>query len=140
MTVFISSIISGFVLLCTHDLGKLLSQLNLLVFSSFCFGRLGNLRDKLALGKLTNISFLVVNEQDAQSRALYWELKRRTAEGIPVYQQSPLQNDVWDILEGDKDDFLVYDRYGLNTLLNPSSNMISLTSFSLESHDTFVLI
>uniref|UniRef100_A0A8C1WIZ8 Selenoprotein P N-terminal domain-containing protein n=1 Tax=Cyprinus carpio TaxID=7962 RepID=A0A8C1WIZ8_CYPCA len=43
---------------------------------------------------------------------MYWELKRRTAEGIPVYQQSPLQNDVWDILEGDKDDFLVYDRCG----------------------------
>ncbi|KAF4117275.1 hypothetical protein G5714_001828 [Onychostoma macrolepis] len=57
--------------------------------------KLGGLRDKLALGKLTNISFLVVNEQDAQSRALYWELKRRTAEGIPVYQQSPLQNDMW---------------------------------------------
>uniref|UniRef100_A0A673MN81 Selenoprotein Pb-like n=2 Tax=Sinocyclocheilus rhinocerous TaxID=307959 RepID=A0A673MN81_9TELE len=43
---------------------------------------------------------------------MYWELKRRTAEGIPVYQQSPLQNDIWDILGGDKDDFLVYDRCG----------------------------
>ncbi|KAL1280375.1 hypothetical protein QQF64_014975 [Cirrhinus molitorella] len=84
----------------------------------FCLiqtARLGDLRDKLALGKLTNISFMVVNEQDAQSRAMYWELKRRTAEGIPVYQQSPLQNDVWDILEGDKDDFLVYDRCGYLT-------------------------
>ncbi|KAK9979389.1 hypothetical protein ABG768_012820 [Culter alburnus] len=57
--------------------------------------RLGDLRDKLVNGRLTNISFLVVNEQDAQSRAMYWELKRRTAEGIPVYQQSPLQNDMW---------------------------------------------
>ncbi len=122
-------------LLWTNDLGKLLSQLNLLVFSSFCFGRLGDLRKKLALGKLTNISFLVVNEQDAQSRAMYWELKRRTAEGIPVYQQSPLQNNIWDILEGDKDDFLVYDRYRLNTLLNPSS-MNSLASFSSESRDS----
>uniref|UniRef100_A0A672M151 Selenoprotein Pb-like n=2 Tax=Sinocyclocheilus grahami TaxID=75366 RepID=A0A672M151_SINGR len=46
---------------------------------------------------------------------MYWELKRRTAEGIPVYQQSPLQNDIWDILEGDKDDFLVYDRCGYLT-------------------------
>ncbi|KAI2667594.1 Selenoprotein Pb [Labeo rohita] len=76
---------------------------------------LGDLRDKLARGKLTNISFMVVNEQDAQSRAMYWELKRRTAEGIPVYQQNPLQKDVWDILEGDKDDFLVYDRCGYLT-------------------------
>lgn len=73
---------------------------------------MGKLRDKLARGKLANISFLVVNEQDAQSRAMYWELKRRTAEGIPVYQQTPLQNNVWEILEGDKDDFLVYDRCG----------------------------
>lgn len=87
----------------------------MLVFSSCWFGRLGDLRDKLVNGKLTNISFMVVNEQDAQSRAMYWELKRRTAEGIPVYQQSPLQNDVWELLEGDKDDFLVYDRYEQTT-------------------------
>lgn len=77
--------------------------------------RLGDLRDKLANGGLTNISFMVVNEQDSQSRAMYWELKRRTAQDIPVYQQSPLQNDVWEILEGDKDDFLVYDRCGYLT-------------------------
>ncbi|KAI4904280.1 hypothetical protein NFI96_030086, partial [Prochilodus magdalenae] len=43
---------------------------------------------------------------------MYWELKRRTAEGIPVYQQSPLQGNVWETLQGDKDDFLVYDRCG----------------------------
>uniref|UniRef100_A0AAY5F1R7 Selenoprotein P N-terminal domain-containing protein n=2 Tax=Electrophorus electricus TaxID=8005 RepID=A0AAY5F1R7_ELEEL len=46
---------------------------------------------------------------------MYWELKRRAAEGIPVYQQSPLQADVWEALQGDKDDFLVYDRCGLLT-------------------------
>ncbi|KAL7842858.1 hypothetical protein SRHO_G00245470, partial [Serrasalmus rhombeus] len=74
--------------------------------------RLGGLRDKLSRGGLTEVSFLVVNEQEAQSRAMYWELKRRTAEGIPVYQQSPLQSDVWETLQGDKDDFLVYDRCG----------------------------
>lgn len=49
------------------------------------------------------------------SRAMYWELKRRVAKGIPVYQQGPLQKDVWEILEGDKDDFLVYDRCGFLT-------------------------
>lgn len=54
----------------------------------------------------------MVNEQEAHSRAMYWELKRRTAEGIPVLQQSPLQPDVWEALRGDKDDFLVYDRCG----------------------------
>lgn len=72
---------------------------------------MGDLRDKLARGNLTSVAFLIVNEQDAFSRAMYWELKKRTAEGIPVYQQGPLQDDVWDTLQGDKDDFLVYDRY-----------------------------
>ncbi|AWP04602.1 putative selenoprotein Pb-like [Scophthalmus maximus] len=46
---------------------------------------------------------------------MYWELKRRAPAGIPVYQQAPLQNDVWEALDGDKDDFLVYDRCGLLT-------------------------
>uniref|UniRef100_A0A674DM90 Selenoprotein Pb-like n=1 Tax=Salmo trutta TaxID=8032 RepID=A0A674DM90_SALTR len=43
---------------------------------------------------------------------MYWELKRRAPPGIPVYQQAPLQDDVWEALDGDKDDFLVYDRCG----------------------------
>lgn len=58
------------------------------------------------------MSFLIVNEREAQSRAMYWELKRRAPPGIPVYQQAPLQEDVWEALDGDKDDFLVYDRCG----------------------------
>ncbi|KAK7945404.1 hypothetical protein WMY93_001132 [Mugilogobius chulae] len=64
---------------------------------------------------MTGVSFLIVNEQRAMSRAMYWELKRRAPPGVPVYQQAPLQTDVWDILDGDKDDFLVYDRCGLLT-------------------------
>ncbi|KAJ8270867.1 hypothetical protein GJAV_G00120160 [Gymnothorax javanicus] len=74
--------------------------------------RLGGLRDKLARGGLKDVGFIVVNEREAQSRAMFWELKRRVAEGIPVYQQAPLQDDVWEALQGDKDDFLVYDRCG----------------------------
>uniref|UniRef100_A0A8C4GVD2 Selenoprotein P N-terminal domain-containing protein n=1 Tax=Dicentrarchus labrax TaxID=13489 RepID=A0A8C4GVD2_DICLA len=58
---------------------------------------------------------MIVNEREAQSRAMYWELKRRAPPGVPVYQQTPLQNDVWEALDGDKDDFLVYDRCGLLT-------------------------
>uniref|UniRef100_A0A3Q3MIV8 Selenoprotein P2 n=2 Tax=Mastacembelus armatus TaxID=205130 RepID=A0A3Q3MIV8_9TELE len=46
---------------------------------------------------------------------MYWELKRRAPPGVPVYQQAPLQSDVWEALDGDKDDFLVYDRCGLLT-------------------------
>ncbi|KAK6310674.1 hypothetical protein J4Q44_G00187290 [Coregonus suidteri] len=74
--------------------------------------KLGGLRDKLLRSKLTDVSFLIVNEREAQSRAMYWELKRRAPPGIPVYQQAPLQDDVWEALDGDKDDFLVYDRCG----------------------------
>uniref|UniRef100_A0A3B3SFQ2 Selenoprotein P2 n=1 Tax=Paramormyrops kingsleyae TaxID=1676925 RepID=A0A3B3SFQ2_9TELE len=73
---------------------------------------LGDLRDKLLRGGLSNVSFLVVNERTPQSRAMYWEMRRRTAAGITVYQQAPLQDDVWELLEGDKDDFLIYDRCG----------------------------
>ncbi|KAJ8012000.1 hypothetical protein DPEC_G00064150 [Dallia pectoralis] len=43
---------------------------------------------------------------------MYWELKRRAPPDIPVYQQAPLQDDVWEVLDGDRDDFLVYDRCG----------------------------
>ena len=72
--------------------------------------RLGGLRERVLRSNMTGVSFLIVNEQDAQSRAMYWELKRRAPPGMPVYQQSPLQDDVWEALSGDKDDFLVYDR------------------------------
>lgn len=76
---------------------------------------MGGLRDRLAQSKLANVSFMIVNEQEAQSRAMYWELKRKAADGIPVYQQSPLQDDVWSTLQGEKDDVLIYDRSSLYT-------------------------
>ncbi|KAI5616915.1 selenoprotein Pb precursor [Silurus asotus] len=88
------------------------SRVNVDLFFFQTWSKLGGLRDKLAKGNLTHVAFMIVNEQDAHSRAMYWQLKRRAAEGIPVYQQSPLQDDVWDTLQGDKDDVLVYDRCG----------------------------
>ncbi|KAK5919243.1 hypothetical protein CgunFtcFv8_023149 [Champsocephalus gunnari] len=77
--------------------------------------KIGGLRDKLNRSNLTDVSFMIVNERDAMSRAMYWELKRKAALGVPVYQQGPLQDDVWEALDGDKDDFLIYDRCGLLT-------------------------
>ncbi|KAF6718456.1 Selenoprotein Pb [Oryzias melastigma] len=53
---------------------------------------------------------MIVNELEAHSLAMYWKLKKKAPPGVPVYQQSPLQTDVWEILDGDKDDFLIYDR------------------------------
>lgn len=61
---------------------------------------------------MTEVSYMIVNEQDPHSRAMYWELERRAPPDVPVYQQSPFQNDVWETLDGDKDDFLIYDRWG----------------------------
>ncbi|XP_061926789.1 selenoprotein Pb isoform X2 [Entelurus aequoreus] len=77
--------------------------------------RVGDLREKLQRSNLTEVSFMIVNEREPLSRAMYWELKRRAPPGVPVYQQTPFQSDVWEALDGDKDDFLVYDRCGLLT-------------------------
>ncbi|XP_048458409.1 selenoprotein Pb-like [Rhincodon typus] len=74
--------------------------------------KLGSLRDKLKHQGLKDIHYMIVNEKSPQSRAMLWELKRHTPEDIPVYQQSPFQRDVWSILQGNKDDFLIYDRCG----------------------------
>uniref|UniRef100_A0A096M1E4 Selenoprotein P N-terminal domain-containing protein n=3 Tax=Poecilia TaxID=8080 RepID=A0A096M1E4_POEFO len=84
----------------------------------FCLvqaSRIGRLRTKLRRSNITDVSFVIVNEQDAASRALYWELKKRAPTGVPVYQQAANQTDVWEVLDGDKDDFLIYDRCGLLT-------------------------
>ncbi|NXD14189.1 SELPB protein, partial [Nothocercus nigrocapillus] len=53
---------------------------------------------------------MIVNEKAPLSRAMFGELVRQAPPGIPVYQQEPQDPDVWQVLEGDKDDFLVYDR------------------------------
>ncbi|CAM5136552.1 unnamed protein product [Eretmochelys imbricata] len=55
---------------------------------------------------------MIVNEKAPLSRAMFWELKRLAPEGVPVYQQEILEPDVWQILDGDKDDFFIYDRCG----------------------------
>ncbi|KAG7523615.1 hypothetical protein JOB18_001142 [Solea senegalensis] len=77
--------------------------------------KLGGLRDRLNRSNITEVSFMIVNEREAQSRAMYWGLKRRAPPDVPVYQQAPFQDDVWEALDGDKDDFLVYDRCGFLT-------------------------
>lgn len=59
---------------------------------------------------MANVSYMIVNEKAPLSRAMYWELKRQAPEGVPVYQQGILDPDVWQILDGDKDDFLIYDK------------------------------
>uniref|UniRef100_A0A8D2IUL1 Selenoprotein P N-terminal domain-containing protein n=1 Tax=Varanus komodoensis TaxID=61221 RepID=A0A8D2IUL1_VARKO len=71
---------------------------------------IGSLQKRLSHEGVANVSFMIVNEKTPLSRAMYWELKRHAPEGVPVYQQQILEPDVWQILNGDKDDFLIYDR------------------------------
>ncbi|NXL00929.1 SELPB protein, partial [Mesembrinibis cayennensis] len=55
---------------------------------------------------------MIVNEKSPLSRAMFEELERQAPPGVPVFQPEPEEPDVWQVLGGDKDDFLVYDRCG----------------------------
>ena len=72
-----------------------------------------DLRVKLEKEGYSNISYIVVNHQGIASQLKYVYLKSKVSEHIPVYQQEENQTDVWTLLNGNKDDFLIYDRCGL---------------------------
>lgn len=56
---------------------------------------------------------MVVNHQGNSSRESYQRLKSSVKlETIPVYQQEVNHPDVWNLLQGNKDDFLIYDSCG----------------------------
>ncbi|KAL8203929.1 UNVERIFIED_CONTAM: hypothetical protein K2H54_065019 [Gekko kuhli] len=74
--------------------------------------RLEDLRLKLENDGFTNVSFVVVNHQGPSSQKKYPHLREKVSENIPVYQQGKTQPDVWTVLNGKKDDFLIYDRCG----------------------------
>ncbi|MBN3307896.1 SEPP1 protein, partial [Amia calva] len=71
-----------------------------------------DLRMKLEGQGLVNISYMVVNNQGEDSRRLFRLLRMKASKNIIVYDQYPLQEDVWRLLSGEKDDFLIYDRCG----------------------------
>ncbi|CAK7305084.1 Selenoprotein P [Vulpes lagopus] len=71
-----------------------------------------DLRVKLEKEGFLNISYVVVNHQGLSSQLKYMYLKNKVSEHIPVYQQEENQTDVWTLLNGKKDDFLIYDRCG----------------------------
>lgn len=85
------------------------------IFLFFSPSSLGSLQAKLSRQDLVNVSFMIVNEKSPFSQTMYWKLKWYAPEGIPVFQQEILEPDVWQILDGDKDDFLIYDK---SVLLN----------------------
>eukprot|EP00069_Balaena_mysticetus_P013627 bmy_08143T0 len=81
-------------------------------YGSVTASRLEDLRVKLEKEGYLNISYVVVNHQGISSRLKYVHLKNKVSEHIPVYQQEENQTDVWTLLNGTKDDFLIYDRCG----------------------------
>ncbi|NWQ84244.1 SELPB protein, partial [Columbina picui] len=55
---------------------------------------------------------MIVNEKAPLSRVMFWELERQAPPGVSVFQPEPEEPDVWQVLGGYQDDFLVYDRCG----------------------------
>jgi len=80
--------------------------------SFFTFpSRLEDLRVKLENEGLVNISYVVVNHQSPHSQKKFHLLQESVSDHITVYQQDDHQADVWTTLNGNKDDFLIYDRF-----------------------------
>uniref|UniRef100_A0A8C5TT89 Selenoprotein P N-terminal domain-containing protein n=1 Tax=Malurus cyaneus samueli TaxID=2593467 RepID=A0A8C5TT89_9PASS len=73
---------------------------------------LGGLRERLARQGTADVRYMIVNEKAPLSRAMLPELQRHAPPGVPVFQPEQEDPDVWQVLGGDKDDFLVYDRCG----------------------------
>uniref|UniRef100_A0A8B9G7E2 Selenoprotein P n=1 Tax=Amazona collaria TaxID=241587 RepID=A0A8B9G7E2_9PSIT len=71
-----------------------------------------NLRVKLENEGLVNVSYIIVNHQGSYSQRKFHLLQESVSEYITVYQQDEQQDDVWTKLNGNKDDFLIYDRCG----------------------------
>ncbi|KAH3769004.1 hypothetical protein DPMN_170250 [Dreissena polymorpha] len=67
-------------------------------------------RGQLARQTITDIRFLIVNAADQRSVDNVGELARRVS--FPVYQDTE-RAQIWSQLGGEKDDLLVYDRYGI---------------------------
>jgi len=66
-----------------------------------------------------NITYMVVNNRDERSQNLHHLLEGRLL-NITLYAQDLSQPDVWQTMDVEKDDILVYDRF--------SSHLIQLNS------------
>lgn len=68
------------------------------------------LRQKLENQGLKDVVYMVVNHQGERAQRLHTMLAERMSEHITLYKQDEQQADVWQTLNGGKDDFLIYDR------------------------------
>lgn len=69
------------------------------------------LRQKLESQGLRDVVYMVINHQGAQAQRLHTMLAQKLSEHITLYKQDEQQPDVWQTLRGEKDDFLIYDRF-----------------------------
>uniref|UniRef100_A0A672SBG3 Selenoprotein P N-terminal domain-containing protein n=1 Tax=Sinocyclocheilus grahami TaxID=75366 RepID=A0A672SBG3_SINGR len=76
-----------------------------------CSSRLNDLLLKLENQGYININYMVVNNRDERSQQLHPLLKERLM-NITLYAQDLSQPDVWQAVNAEKDDILVYDRCG----------------------------
>uniref|UniRef100_A0A671SY59 Selenoprotein P N-terminal domain-containing protein n=1 Tax=Sinocyclocheilus anshuiensis TaxID=1608454 RepID=A0A671SY59_9TELE len=76
-----------------------------------CSSRLNDLLLKLENQGYVNINYMVVNNRDERSQRLHHLLKERLM-NITLYAQDLSQPDVWQAVNAEKDDILVYDRFG----------------------------
>lgn len=69
------------------------------------------LRQKLERQGLKDVLYIVVNDQGEQAQRLHPMLAMRLSENITLYKQEEQQPNVWQTLNGMKDDFFIYDRF-----------------------------
>ncbi|RVE68056.1 hypothetical protein OJAV_G00088000 [Oryzias javanicus] len=74
--------------------------------------KLDGLHKKLQGQGLTDVAFMVVNHQEERAQRLHPLLQERLSQDIALYKQHKDHLDVWKILNGEKDDFFIYDRCG----------------------------
>lgn len=70
-----------------------------------------SLRQKLESEGLRDVVYMVINHQGVQAQHLHSMLAERLSANIKLYKQDEQQPDVWQTLRGEKDDFLIYDRF-----------------------------
>ena len=69
--------------------------------------RLQHIRNRLETNYITDIQFIIINSKLSHAVDNVGELARRV--NFPVYQDTEAQG-LWELLQGGKDDTLIYDR------------------------------
>lgn len=89
-----------------------------LLNASFRFGlkqalSMENMLSFLKSTGLKDFHFIIINANDLDASEKFKELSTKVS--FAVYQESDSEN-VWDVLDGGKDDMFIYDRYVYSTI------------------------